>query len=67
VSLSSSLFLRAINLLFDVTLVDLVDKLLHDGIAVNESILWIDPAINRAVKNDITGRILIILQRIYEQ
>ena len=54
------------------TLVDLnlVDKLLHvdDDIAVNESILLIDTATNRAVKNDIPGRILIIiLQRIYEQ
>lgn len=53
------------------TLVDLnlVDKLLHvdDDIAVNESILLIDTATNRAVNDDIPGRILIILQRITEQ
>ena len=48
------------------TLVDLVDKLHDDGIAVNELILLIDAAITRAVKDDITERMM-ILYRIDEQ
>ena len=43
------------------TLVALVDKLHDDdGIVVNELILWIDAAVNRAVKDDITERMIII-------